>query len=87
MDEQIKRLAAYAQRLAELVSGDILSIKVDYYGMMDIFTRGKPAGITEYTKEKQADNDPIYTYYCESKITDNCKVSWFEREEDNYEIV
>lgn len=87
MDEQIKQLAEYAERLAELVGGDILSVKVDYYNIMDIFVRRKPAGITEYTKEKTADNDPVYTYYCESKITDNCKVSWFEHEEDNHETI
>jgi hypothetical protein len=87
MDEQIKQLTEYAERLAELVGGDILSVKMDYYGMMDIFTRRKPAGITEYTKEKTADNDPVYTYYCEAQIADNCKVSWFEHEEDNHETV
>lgn len=81
MDEQIKRLAEYAEKLAKLVGGDILSVKMDYYGMMDIFVRRKPDNIASYTKEKcvhDKDDDDAFTYYCEAQIADHCKVSWFE---------
>ena len=87
MDEQIKQLAVYADRLTELVKGDILCVRIDNGGKMDILTLGKPDNITDYTSVKREDNEPMYRYYCEAQIADNCKVSWFEHEEDNHETV
>ena len=73
MDEQIKQLITLAGKMQELMADNLLSITVSKYGEVNILASVKPEFITDYSLEIFNDK-----YYCESKVADNCIVTWFE---------
>lgn len=77
MNEQIMKIAEFADRLGELTTGDVLSVTCEKRNArMDIFVSCKPEGL--FLESDIERSDYHGNYYCEAKLNDKVLVTWFE---------